>query len=648
MKRYRISILISLSIIFSFPLIISGEDRLPVTEIKGNQYYVYEVKKGESIYGIARKQGWDLDLLVSLNSNIADRLAKGDKLYYPVENATEEIKEDEVPKEIKEFEPIRHTVKKGETVYSISRQYNIPLETIYSLYPTAKYGVKVGEVLEFQQNPEKVSGGYYFYTVKDGDTLFSLARSYDTTVEDILKSNPGVSEKNFKSGNTIRIRPGISRDNTYKEIVTEEKVTGFDTYKVKKDDTWTSIAQSTGVEEDVLKDVNGENSLKQNENIAVPVISAVEVEKEIAPEDPRELSNEGIREIYDSIHGTESDVRTLERINVALLLDDPSSKKDIDFTRGFLIALKEKGKTPYKVDLKIFDGRVATSQLQNELEDFEPHLVVATADKAFPLFLADFGNTTGAEIVNVFDVRNDLYTDNASMVQLLPPSSIMNDNIADRLIKDYTGYRFIIVGEDETDGVASSLIAMLDENDLSKMQLSDFLESTIDDDAKIVVYSTGSKKEEVADLLQGIENLKESSPFADVILVGRQNWVLLNDDFADKFSQYGLILPSRVWLDTDSREWNNFQGEYMTFFGSEPVKSFPNFAASGYDTANFFIEAVVKNAGDSNRGFKTVDSKSLQTRFNLKRVNNWGGFVNVASCLLKYSPSGNIYVSTVD
>ena len=132
--------------------IVASEPRLPKVEILGKEYYYHEIKKGESIYGIAKNYGWDLNELVRLNPNTASEMEKGNRLYYPtgketvVTTPTDTIADEEI-----EYEPIRHVVKKGETVYSISRQYNIPLETIYAAYPNAKYGIKAGETLEIQQ-----------------------------------------------------------------------------------------------------------------------------------------------------------------------------------------------------------------------------------------------------------------------------------------------------------------------------------------------------------------------------------------------------------------------------------------------------------------------------------------------------------------
>ena len=209
----------------------ASQPSLPKVEILGKEYYYYEVKKGDSIYGIAKQFGWDINELIRLNPNTVSELKKGSRLYYPTGRGVEGVDDDDAsaapaatgrgeaateaeatPAEPVEAEPIRHLVKKGETVYSISRQYNIPLEAIYASHPSAKQGIKAGETLVIRQDASSVPSDkkYAYYTIKRGDTLFALAKQYNVTVADILKANPGVSESNFRAGDTVRIPTGQS------------------------------------------------------------------------------------------------------------------------------------------------------------------------------------------------------------------------------------------------------------------------------------------------------------------------------------------------------------------------------------------------------------------------------------------------------
>ena len=71
----------------SFPIYAAGP-KLPKVEILGKEYYYHEIKKGESIYGIAKQHGWDIEELVRINPNASSEMTKGTRLYYPTGKVT--------------------------------------------------------------------------------------------------------------------------------------------------------------------------------------------------------------------------------------------------------------------------------------------------------------------------------------------------------------------------------------------------------------------------------------------------------------------------------------------------------------------------------------------------------------------------------
>ena len=168
MKKYPFYAgLIALPLLFSSKAV--AQSNLPTTEILGAEYYYYEVGKGESLYGIAKKFGWDEKELLRLNPDVATSLNKGDKLYYPTGKVVvvSEVDDEEADLSDLSPEPIRHVVKKGDTVYGIARLYNISVDTIYKNHPSAKYKIREGEVIEISQSADSFNndGSFYFYTV---------------------------------------------------------------------------------------------------------------------------------------------------------------------------------------------------------------------------------------------------------------------------------------------------------------------------------------------------------------------------------------------------------------------------------------------------------------------------------------------------
>jgi len=111
-----------------------------------------------------------------------------------------------------------HTVKKGETVFSISQSYNIEEEDIYKLNPDARKGIGVNEKLvipvgESNNSPKsEVAGTTQFteHTVKKKETLYSLSKQYNVSIDDIKRYNKQLYSEELQMGETIRIPSGTS------------------------------------------------------------------------------------------------------------------------------------------------------------------------------------------------------------------------------------------------------------------------------------------------------------------------------------------------------------------------------------------------------------------------------------------------------
>ncbi len=110
---------------------------------------------------------------------------------------------------------IKHTVSKGETVFQLSRKYNVTPEEIYALNPSAVTVIKIDEVLSIPKNESTVSrtsstdattdSNILTYAVLYGDTKYSLARRYGISVEELERQNPHIKSE-LQAGHILKIR----------------------------------------------------------------------------------------------------------------------------------------------------------------------------------------------------------------------------------------------------------------------------------------------------------------------------------------------------------------------------------------------------------------------------------------------------------
>lgn len=95
-----------------------------------------------------------------------------------------------------------HTVKTGESLWSISRLYNLTLDQIKSLNPGVNV-IYTGQKINVKGSP--ISTAQY-HTVAFGDTYWGISRKYGVTVDSLYSLNPNVNSNSLKVGQTVRVK----------------------------------------------------------------------------------------------------------------------------------------------------------------------------------------------------------------------------------------------------------------------------------------------------------------------------------------------------------------------------------------------------------------------------------------------------------
>lgn len=634
----------------SFFSAFADDVNLPVVELLGKYYYVYKARKGESLFGIARSYGWDDKELQELNPSAVSPLKKGMKIYYP---APDQRAVTAVASPVSEVDTeLKHLVKRGETVYAISNMYAVPVDRIYALNPDSRNGIKAGETLLIrkagQASGEKTDkNGNRYYTLKSGDTLYSVAKSFGVSVEAIMKSNPGVDERNFRVGANIRIPSQGTGLKSIRKIVEVSNLDSMEMHQVSKNDTWSSLASNNGVSVEMIRDANPDvKELKNKDYIGIPRVEVKSEERDVVTEDPRETQTGGIEEIYEGVHKIISDNEQFI-VKIAVVTENADSKKDIEFLRGFLTGIDRLKDSGARIDFKVVDGSMSSESVITSLDEYKPTVVFITTDSDIPAYIGEYAEVSCTPVINTFDVKSELYTTNPYIIQLLTPSSLFNDNIAAYVIDKYADRTLLLVGEEDVnDQLAEALKKVWDNSQIKTAPVTGITPGFFAEDGKYLVYGYGVKKSEVSELLDNVIDVREQRPLVDIDFLGRPNLIVFDESMEDKFHKANVTIPSRFYIDRESQSYKTFIYDFKKLFGRMPLKSVPLYAAVGYDAASYFIPALTESRGDVNK--LNPSRGTVQSDFDLVRTVNWGGFLNPPVFMVRFTPFDTIEKNVVN
>ena len=166
--------------------------RIPTKEIYEEEENIYIVKKGDSLYSIANKYNTTVDELKRINNLTSNILSIGQVLKLPSDKANNVEKEENT---------ISYTVQKGDSLYSIARKYDTTIDRIKDLNNLTTNLLSIGQVLLIPTDTNLETT----YTVKKGDSLYSIAKKYNTTV-DRLKQLNNLSSNLLSIGQILIVR----------------------------------------------------------------------------------------------------------------------------------------------------------------------------------------------------------------------------------------------------------------------------------------------------------------------------------------------------------------------------------------------------------------------------------------------------------
>ncbi len=185
--------------------------------LANENYYI--VQKGDSLWSIANKFGLTVDKLKDMNSLSSNMIAVGQRLLVKDTSSSEDI-------------GIYYTVQKGDTLYGIANQYGLTVDELKKMNNLTSNTLTINQKLLVSGTGENTSSSDYdTYIVKSGDSLWSIARKYNTTVNKLKDINNLKSDLLSVGMKLLVPRGSVSSNISNKQYVVKE---GDSLYQIAK------------------------------------------------------------------------------------------------------------------------------------------------------------------------------------------------------------------------------------------------------------------------------------------------------------------------------------------------------------------------------------------------------------------------------
>ncbi len=203
----------------------------------------YTVKKGDSLYQIAKKYNTTVDEIKKINNLTSNNLSINQILIIPTEKKPLETTEENT-----------YVVQKGDSLYKIAKKFNTTVNELKSLNNLESNTLSIGQKLLISAPSTTTKPNTYI--VQKGDSLYKIANKFDTTVDKLKELN------NLKT-NTISIN---------QELIVPTTSTNYLIYKVKSGDSLYKIAKKYNTTVDEIKKINNlkTNLLNINQELKIP------------------------------------------------------------------------------------------------------------------------------------------------------------------------------------------------------------------------------------------------------------------------------------------------------------------------------------------------------------------------------------------
>lgn len=564
-----------------------------------------------------------------------------------------------------------HTIKPGETLYSISKAYHVPLSEIISLNPEASTSVRVDQVLkipvtQITQTPAVAnSQEFIFHIAEAGQTIDNIAEKYNLSRDELIKTNPELEVGSIQSGQVVKIPKN-------KKSYTPAALTSYTEHKVKRKETLYSISRSYGLTVEEVIALNPElntSDIKTGQTIKIPA-KQVPAPVTVAVDTPEVKTEPEVVKTFEPCSTIKDNkVHTiafllplyLEENKTVIELDSVSgkgfeekliynrSKSFIEFYEGALLAIDSLKKAGYSYKVHVYDTGRELKKLVNILnrkELTEMDMFIGPFDSTLIDKAVEFAKAHNIKVISPLSQNTNKLRGNPNLFQV-NPAEIHKIDAAIQYLASQKDKNIVLV---KSNRLTDEELFKLYESKLSQLTSTGFqykihignagsLSSKLVTDRENIIILPSNEEAVVSELLRNINYINTSYRIS---VFGLPRWNTFSNTDINYLHNLQFEYYTSFFADYSKPVTRNFIVKMRKNFNTEPeAQSFTsqgyNFAFLGYDISFYFLSALGKYGSEFENCLPAHQVDLIQSNFLFSPVQNGNGTMNSAVSIVKYN-----------
>jgi len=626
--------------------------------LQAQELIKHKVTQGQTIETIAKLYLVTPHDILVLNPDARKGISPGTTLVIPISK----IKSQDIPTETKEvigYRDIR--VKRQETLYSLSKDYNISIEDLKKynsfLYsqPLRK-GDKI-RIPRFKTIVSQVSMNNTLktYMVQPREGKWRVAYKFGMTIPELEALNPNMNE--ILQPGDVLVVPNV--DEQEEQLIDDN----FNYYTVQKSEGFMALNRKLGVTQEQLETMNPglkESGLKLGMILKVPANSVTDVVTEDLENTnlSRNLNNFSVKNIALMLpfRLNRIDIDSIEEAKDAIK-NDGFLSLSLDFESGVLMALDSAKQLGISTNLKVFDTENQIAQVgailnRNDFSNYDA--VIGPLLKDNFERVASHLRSDNIPVISPFTMPEHLYD---NVFQTIPSDELLEQTIINFVKADTLKKNIIIIADEKHRATSNRLKAdfPLAKQIFSKKNkegkdmyyvILDEIQNQFRQGLNLVFLETKNSGfvSNVTSMLNGLNgrNLADEDensrvqvePIIFDIVLYTTNKSSAFDDEANVSNMHLSNLkfhypsPNKAY---DTSQPNGFVKKYTSVYGVGPSK----YATRGFDLT---LDILLRLASDDNlyaASKSDVETEYVENKFRYSKK-LFGGYYNEAVYVVKY------------